>query len=138
MNEHAPVLLYDGVCALCNGAVKKILRADKVGTMRFAALDSEYGRQVIERHPELVGVDSFVIVDNPGEPVEQIHIRSDAVLCVIDYLGGTRRASLIARLVPRPVRDTLYRLVARTRYRVFGQYDTCPVPPPEVRARFLA
>lgn len=138
MNEHAPVLLYDGVCALCNGAVKKILRDDKVGTMRFAALDSEYGEQVIARHPELVGVDSFVIVDNPGEPIERIHIRSDGVLRVMDYLGGTRRAAVIARLVPRPIRDALYRLVARTRYRVFGQYDTCPVPPPEVRARFLA
>lgn len=138
MNEHAPVLLYDGVCALCNGAVKKILRDDKVGTMRFAALDSEYGDQVLARHPELVGVDSFVIIDNPGEPVEQIHIRSDGVLRIMDYLGGTRRAALIARLVPRPIRDGLYRLVARTRYRMFGQYDTCPVPPPEVRARFLA
>ncbi|WP_131824004.1 DCC1-like thiol-disulfide oxidoreductase family protein, partial [Mycobacteroides abscessus] len=51
MNEQAPVLLYDGVCALCNGAVKKILRDDKVGSMRFAALDSEYGTQVIDRHP---------------------------------------------------------------------------------------
>ncbi|MFV8181375.1 thiol-disulfide oxidoreductase DCC family protein [Mycobacteroides chelonae] len=137
MNDHAPVLLYDGVCALCNGAVKKILRDDKVGTMRFAALDSEYGKQVIARHPELVGVDSFVIVDNPGDPAERIHIRSDGVVRIIDYLGGTRRASLIA-LVPRPIRDALYRLVARTRYRVFGRYDTCPVPPPEVRARFLA
>ncbi|MBA0045490.1 DCC1-like thiol-disulfide oxidoreductase family protein [Mycobacterium sp. NPDC050853] len=138
MNEDAPVLLYDGVCALCNGAVKKILRDDQVGTMRFAALDSEYGEQVIERHPELVGVDSFVIVDNPGGPAERIHIRSDAVLRVVEYLGGTRRASLIARLIPRPVRDALYRLVAGIRYRVFGRYDTCPVPPPEVRARFLA
>lgn len=138
MNEHAPVLLYDGVCALCNGAVKKILRDDRIGTMRFAALDSEYGDQVLARHPELVGVDSFVIIDNPGEPVERIHIRSDGVLRIMDYLGGTRRAVLIARLVPRPVRDALYRLVARTRYRMFGQYDTCPVPPPEVRARFLA
>ncbi|EUA67813.1 hypothetical protein I540_4168 [Mycobacteroides abscessus subsp. bolletii 1513] len=100
MNEQAPVLLYDGVCALCNGAVKKILRDDKVGSMRFAALDSEYGTQVIDRHPELAGVDSFVIVDNPGGPDERTHIRSDAVLRVIDYLGGARRASLIGRLVP--------------------------------------
>ncbi|TDZ95470.1 thiol-disulfide oxidoreductase DCC family protein [Mycobacteroides salmoniphilum] len=138
MNEHAPVLLYDGVCALCNGAVKKILRDDKVGTMRFAALDSEYGDHVIARHPELVGVDSFVIIDNPGEPAERIHIRSDGVLRIMDYLGDARRAALIARLVPRPIRDALYRLVARTRYRMFGKYDTCPVPPPEVRARFLA
>lgn len=110
MNEQAPVLLYDGVCALCNGAVKKILRDDKVGSMRFAALDSEYGTQVIDRHPELAGVDSFVIVDNPGGPDERTHIRSDAVLRVIDYLGGARRASLIGRLVPRPIRDSLYRL----------------------------
>ncbi len=138
MSEHGPVLLYDGVCALCNGAVKKILRDDKIGTMRFAALDSEYGDQVLARHPELAGVDSLVIIDNPGEPIERIHIRSDGVLRIMDYLGGTRRAALIARLVPRPIRDALYRLVARTRYRMFGQYDTCPVPPPEVRARFLA
>lgn len=102
MNEQAPVLLYDGVCALCNGAVKKILRDDKVGSMRFAALDSEYGTQVIDRHPELAGVDSFVIVDNPGGPDERTHpIRCRAPR----HRLSRRRATGLPHRAPGPAPD---------------------------------
>jgi predicted DCC family thiol-disulfide oxidoreductase YuxK len=133
-----PVLLYDGICGFCNGAVQTILRLDRHGSMRFAALDSDFARAVIARHPELAGVDSVVFVDAAGQPDERVTVRSAAALRVVDYLGGPYRALSVAGLIPAPVRDRLYDGFARIRYRVFGTKDTCPIPTPEVRARFVA
>ena len=132
----APVLLYDGVCGFCNKTVQMILDRDRRGEMRFAALQSDYGRAVVGRHPELQGVDSVVFVE-PAAEGERVHIRSDAALKVADYLGGFWKLLLAAKVVPRSLRDYFYDLFARNRYRFFGKYDACMLPPPEVRARFL-
>ncbi|MFW0148441.1 thiol-disulfide oxidoreductase DCC family protein [Mycobacterium sp. smrl_JER01] len=132
-----PVLLYDGVCGFCNGAVQTILRLDRRGDLRFAALDSDFAKAVIDRHPALAGVDSVVFVDDPGGPTEQVSVKSAAALRVTDYLGGPWRVLLAARVIPAPVRDRLYDGFARIRYRVFGTRDTCPIPEPHVRARFM-
>lgn len=133
----APVLLYDGVCGVCNRAVRTILRFDPAGPLRFAALQSVFAKAIIERHPEIGNVDSVVFVDDPGQPSERVAVRSAAALRVVDYLGGPWKALAVARLVPTPVRDWLYDRFAAIRYRVFGKYDSCPLPPPEVRARFV-
>ncbi|OBG66566.1 thiol-disulfide oxidoreductase DCC family protein [Mycobacterium sp. E3339] len=132
-----PVLLYDGVCGVCNAAVRTVLRFDRAGTLRFAALDSDYARAVFARHPAMEGVDSVVFVDEPGRPAERVAVRSAAALRVVDYLGGPWKLFGMARIIPAPVRDWLYDKFAGIRYRVFGKYDTCPLPPPQVRARFL-
>jgi predicted DCC family thiol-disulfide oxidoreductase YuxK len=134
---HNPVLLYDGVCGFCNKSVRLILDHDRRGTMRFAALQSHYGQAVLRRHPELAGVDSVILVEPAPGGGERVHVRSDASLRVAAYLGGFWKIFLAARLVPAPVRDFLYDLVARHRYKFFGRYDACPLPPPEVRARFI-
>ena len=132
----APVLLYDGVCGFCNKTVQMILDRDRRGTMRFAALQSDYGQAVIERHPTLRGIDSVVFVESSnGE--ERVFIRSDAALKVVSYLGGFWKIFLAARILPKALRDYFYDLFARNRYRMFGKYDSCMLPPPEVRSRFL-
>jgi predicted DCC family thiol-disulfide oxidoreductase YuxK len=133
-----PVLLYDGLCGFCNKTIQSILRHDKRKDMFFAALQSDYGKSVLTRHPEVAGIDSLVYV----EPLdfaylERVFVRSDAALHVARYLGGHWKLALVAYAIPRPVRDYLYDQFARRRYRWFGKYDTCPLPPPEVRARFL-
>lgn len=133
----APVLLYDGVCGVCNHAVQFILRADRRGTLRFAALDSELATEIIGRHPSLVGIDSMVYVENPGQPTERVFSRSAGALRVVDYLGRPWTALRAARVIPGPLRDRLYDGFAKIRYRVFGKHDTCPIPPPEVRERFV-
>jgi predicted DCC family thiol-disulfide oxidoreductase YuxK len=133
----APVLLYDGVCGVCNSAVQTILRRDRRGTLRFAALDSDFARAVLSRHPSLADVDSMMFVGNPGRPEESVAIRSAAALRVADYLGGPWRALSAAAVIPAPARDWLYDGFARIRYRVFGKHDSCPIPAPEVRARFI-
>ena len=132
----APVLLYDGVCGFCNKTVQMILDRDPRGGMRFAALQSDYGRAVVGRHPELEGVDSVVYVEHAAD-AERVYVRSEAALKVASYLGGVWKLFLAARLVPRGLRDYFYDLFARNRYRFFGKYDACMLPPPEVRARFL-
>jgi len=134
--ERAPVLLYDGVCGFCNKSVQFILDHDRRGELRFAALQSEYGRAVVERHPELKGVDSVVFVEREAG-VERVHVRSEAALRVAAYLGGWWKLFLVARVIPAPVRNFFYDALARYRYRLFGKYDSCMLPPPEVRSRFL-
>jgi predicted DCC family thiol-disulfide oxidoreductase YuxK len=133
----APVLLYDGVCGVCNSAVRTILRSDHDGSMRFAALDSDFARETASRHPELVGLDSAVYVRNPGQPDEVVYIRSAALLHVAAYLGGWWRLALAAYVIPPPARDWLYDRFAAVRYRIGGRHDTCPIPSAEVRSRFL-
>jgi predicted DCC family thiol-disulfide oxidoreductase YuxK len=133
----APVLLYDGVCGFCNKSVQLILDHDRRGEMRFAALQSDYGQAVIERHPELRGIDSVVFVEQGPGGGERVHIRSDAALKVAAYLGGFWKLFLAAKVLPRGLRDYCYDLFARNRYKFFGKYDTCMLPPPEVRSRFL-
>lgn len=134
---NAPILLYDGVCGFCNKTVQMILARDREGTMRFAALQSDYGRGVVERHAELRGVDSVVYVETSQDGGERVYVRSDAALRVLKYLGGAWKLLLAGRLLPKPVRDFFYDLFARNRYRLFGKYESCLLPPPEVRSRFL-
>ena len=133
----APVLLYDGVCGFCNKTVQMILARDRRGTMRFAALQSDYGRSVVERHTELRDVDSVVYVETSESVGERVYVRSDAALRVLKYLGGAWKLLLAARVIPKPLRDFLYDLFARNRYRLFGKYESCLLPPHEVRSRFL-
>jgi predicted DCC family thiol-disulfide oxidoreductase YuxK len=136
-SEDNPVLLYDGVCGFCNKAVQTILRHDRHGRMRFAALQSDYGKSIVTRHPELQNVDSLIYVENPSTTAERVFVRSMGALRVAAYLGGAWKLLLIFRIVPRPVRDFFYDLFARYRYKLFGKHDMCLLPSPDVRARFL-
>lgn len=133
LQEHGYILLYDDVCALCNRTVGWILRHDRGGTMRFAALDSAVGREAIRRLPGLAGVDSVVLLHRDGA-----WVKSTAVLEIARYVGGAWSIALAGYLLPRALRDWMYDAVARRRYRVFGRYESCPIPPPEQRARFLS
>jgi predicted DCC family thiol-disulfide oxidoreductase YuxK len=134
----APVLLYDGECGVCDKSVQMILKHDRRKVMRFAALQSNYGREVVARHSSLSNVDSLILVEPADERRgEQIFIRSTAVLRIVAYLGGLWKLLLIGYLIPRPIRDFMYDVVARNRYRILGAPDACMLPSPEVRARFL-
>ncbi len=137
-NTSHPVLLYDGQCGFCNKSVQHILRHDKQNTMFFAALQSDYGKSILTRHPELDGVDSLVFVKPLGFAyLEEVSVRSVAALRVASYLGGPWKLALAAYIIPRPVRDYLYDQFAKRRYRWFGKHDICLLPAPEVRERFL-
>lgn len=135
-----PVLLYDGTCGFCAGSVQFVLKHDRRRTLRFAALDSAYGREILERHPEIAGIDSVLWVEPPDAPdsSEVVFVRSLAALEVARYLGGVWRAAALARVIPGPLRDAVYRVVARHRHRLSRGGPACFVPASEERARFLA
>ena len=130
----SPLLLYDGVCALCNAAVTFVLKWDGSRTVRFAPLQGETAARILAERPGLAGIDSMIWVDEDG----RVFTRSAAALAIARHVGGGwATLAALARIVPTGLRDALYDLVARTRYHVFGRYDVCTVPPAEHRARFL-
>ncbi len=131
-----PVLLYDGLCGFCDRTVHFVLARDPAGRMRFAPLQGEYARQVLNEHPSLRDIDSLILVEAVDEPHTPL-VRSDAILAIADYLGWPWRGAAVFRIVPRVLRDWAYDLFARHRYRLFGRYDACPLPSPDVRARFI-
>jgi predicted DCC family thiol-disulfide oxidoreductase YuxK len=132
-----PVLLYDGACGLCGATVRFVLRHERRRTLRFAALGGRYARGVVARHPGLDGTDSVVWVDPAtGIRPERVLLRSAAALRVAGYLGGAWRLLRVVWLVPRPLRDAAYDLVARHRHRLSAA-GACVVPGPEERSRFL-
>jgi predicted DCC family thiol-disulfide oxidoreductase YuxK len=134
-----PIILYDGVCGLCNRLVQFILQHDRNGRLRFASLQSDFAARVLTRHGiSNTDLDTFHVVLNYEQPDERVLSRSDAVLQVGRELGRQWKIlALAAQILPRVVRDPIYRLIARYRYRVFGKYDTCMLPDPAQRSRFL-
>ena|SRR5215207_3825566 len=134
-----PVILYDGVCGLCNRLVQFFLRHDKHGRLRFASLQSDFADTVLRRHGiDSKDLDTFHLVENYDRPEERVFQRSDAVLGVGRELGGGWAVlAAMAKVFPGSLRDLLYRFIARNRYRVFGKYETCMLPDPKQRSRFL-
>jgi predicted DCC family thiol-disulfide oxidoreductase YuxK len=141
MTEYAgPLLLYDGSCGFCASSVRFVLRHDRRGTLRFAALQSAFGQRVVARYPQLRNTDSVVWLDESDEPAvapeHSVSVRSDAALRVLEYLGGWWTiARIIIRLVPRPLRDAAYDLIARHRHRL--SRANCLVPTAAERRRFI-
>jgi predicted DCC family thiol-disulfide oxidoreductase YuxK len=136
-----PILLYDGVCGLCNRLVQFVLRRDPAGVVRFAALQSELATRILTRHgADARDLDTVYVVVNYELSDENLLSLSDAVIFILQHLGAAdlRGAGRVLQVVPRPLREWGYRLVARNRYRIFGRYDTCPMPTEETRSRFLA
>lgn len=127
-----PIIFFDGVCAMCNRFVDLVLRADKRGLFRFAPLQGDTARQLLPPLPDDSAAWSMVYVDERG-----IHDQSDSSLEVYRRLGGVWSLLSILRLVPRRIRNPVYRVIARNRYRWFGQRDTCRLPQPHERDRFL-
>lgn len=139
MESSSPILLYDGVCGLCNRTVGFILRHDARGRFRFAPLQGALAKEILARHdrdPE--DLDTVYLVTDPGGPGEHLYARSRAILSVLEDLGWPWKAALILRPIPSPILDLGYRLVARVRYRWFGRSETCVIPAVEHRGRFLS
>jgi predicted DCC family thiol-disulfide oxidoreductase YuxK len=132
LSDGQAILLYDGVCGLCNGFVQFVLRHDKHGTLRFATLQGTYGVAARTAAPELEKIDSLVLMTPSGA-----YVRSTAALEVLRYIGGLWAATLVLYALPRVLRDWGYDQIAVRRYRMFGRYDACPIPDASVRARFL-
>jgi predicted DCC family thiol-disulfide oxidoreductase YuxK len=126
------VILYDGVCVFCSRWVRFVAVRDVERRFRFTAIQSGYGTRLARAF----GIDPDDPDTNAVVHGGEAFFKSAAALTVLSHLPGWRWVSVL-RLVPKPLRDALYNLVARNRYRVFGKYETCFVPEAELRARVM-
>ncbi len=128
----SPVIFYDGVCKLCNRSVTIILRIDRQGRLKMAALQSDYGRRVLAEHGmEFDPLDTLMLLER-----ERLSTKSTAIIRISKYLGGVWPLAMILLIIPRFIRDFFYDIIAKNRYRWFGKYNTCPLPDPEFSGRF--
>jgi predicted DCC family thiol-disulfide oxidoreductase YuxK len=127
------LILFDGVCNLCSALVQFVIRHDPAAKFRFAAIQSETGREIFQTHgldPE--DLKTFVFIADG-----KIFLRSDAAIEVVARFGAAWSILRVFRLVPRILRDSIYSTIARNRYRWFGRKEVCMVPTPELKERCL-
>jgi predicted DCC family thiol-disulfide oxidoreductase YuxK len=139
MSDRPAVLLFDGTCGFCARSIQFILGRERRHTLQFASLQSSFGAELRQRHPELDRIDS-VIWYEPGEPglTETLLVRSTAVLRVSHYLGGVWSGlGRLGALVPRFMRDAAYDFIARHRHKIIRADPSCLLPTPEQRQRFI-
>lgn len=130
-NRH--LVVFDGVCNFCNGAVNFIIERDPSGKFVFTPMQSGFAQEILRSHGIAnVDVDTILLVKNG-----QAFIRSNAALEIARDLSGYWYLLNIFKIVPRPVRDWFYRIFARNRYMLFGRTDSCMVPTPDVQNRFI-
>lgn len=127
-----PILFFDGTCAMCDWFVRWIARADTRGVFRFASLQGETARRLLPPLPDDPLQWSMLYLDEHG-----LHDKSEASLQVYRRLGGWRWPLSLFRFAPRCLRDPVYGVIARNRYRWFGRRATCRVPTAAERVRFL-
>jgi predicted DCC family thiol-disulfide oxidoreductase YuxK len=134
-----PIILYDGVCALCNRFVQFVLKRDSQDRFRFASLQSNFAAPILRQYgaaPE--DLDTMYVVLDHTQPGERLVSRSGAAVVILQELGGGwGTLALSLRVLPEWLRNWGYNLVARNRYRLFGKFDACPIPSEKDRGKFL-
>ncbi|MFC6719521.1 thiol-disulfide oxidoreductase DCC family protein [Natrialbaceae archaeon GCM10025810] len=135
--DGAPIVLFDGVCNLCNGFVQFIVPRDSAGTIHFASLQSDAGKRLLADHGLPTDeLESIVLIEG-----DDCYVKSAAVARIATHLGGVYRLLGGLRFLPRPIRDRAYDFVAARRYRWFGKKDRCAMPTDDafrdVQSRFL-
>jgi predicted DCC family thiol-disulfide oxidoreductase YuxK len=134
VEENKKIILFDGVCNLCNGFIQFVIKHDTTDVFRYASLQSEIGQQLIlERNIDTTTIDSVVLI----EPGVAFYIKSDAALQIGRHLKGYRTISKLLNLITSGLRNIVYDLIARYRYTWFGKQDACMIPTPELKAKFL-
>jgi predicted DCC family thiol-disulfide oxidoreductase YuxK len=133
-----PIILYDGVCGLCNRFVQFILRRDRNGVFRFASLQSALAAPILVRQgANPSDLDTVYVAVNYDLPNEYLLSRSDAVIFVLKQPRLWRPAAFLLQLLPKFLSDPAYNVIARNRYRIFGRSEACPLPRDQDRTRFL-
>jgi len=127
------IILFDGVCNLCNSSVNFIIDNDKRNVFKFASLQSETGSELMKKHNlTSKDIDSVILID-----ADRAYIKSDAALRIAAELGGIYKLISYLRFIPKFIRDFFYDIIAKNRYKWFGKKDTCRIPTPELKSKFL-
>jgi predicted DCC family thiol-disulfide oxidoreductase YuxK len=127
------ILLFDGVCNLCNGAINFIIDIDKKGVIKFASLQSAIGQELLQMHQLPTQNFNSLVFVHEGKAYQ----KSTGVLLLAKELGGVYQLAVLLLVVPRFIRDFVYDQVAQNRYKWFGKSDSCRMPTPALKARFL-
>jgi len=137
------LVIFDGHCGLCNGSVRWFLVRDRKDRLRFVPSESPKVAEILRRHgvnisAEPAGPDTILVVRDPGGPTERLLERSDGVMAMLEELPRPWPAvAAVLRWIPRGLRDFVYRLIARWRYRIWGRLESCPLLTAEERGKFL-
>jgi len=128
-----PIILFDGFCNFCNRTVNIILKYDQDGHFQFAASQSNAGINLLDQfNLNQKASASVILIDN-----EKVYTKTDAVIQIAICLKGWPRLFMWLKLIPKPIRDFAYDLIAKNRYRLFGKRQTCSIPDESIRHRFL-
>lgn len=127
------IILFDGVCNLCNGAVTFVIKRDPKDHFRFAALQSDIGQALVAEHGiDTSKVDSIILIEN-----NRVYSKSTAALRIAKYMSGAYPLLYGFMIIPNFIRNWVYDFVARNRYKWYGKKDACMIPTPELKAKFL-
>lgn len=126
------IILFDGVCNLCNGFVQFIIKRDPEEMFKFASLQSEFAKKIIEQHPELKNLDAVIFLDKT-----QVYIKSDAAIAISQFLPNWKWTKAL-KVFPRILRDSVYDFIAKHRYWLLGRKDECMIPTPSLKHRFIS
>lgn len=132
--KNKKIILFDGVCNLCNSSVQYVINHDKNDIFRFVALQSELGQKILKHigiSPDKI--DSIVLY----EPGKAYYYKSTAALEIAKYLGGIFTYGTVFKIIPTPIRNILYDYIAKNRYKWYGKQESCMIPTPELKAKFL-
>ena len=134
METDKKIILFDGVCNLCNGFVQFVIKHDKADIFRYASLQSDIGQRLTEeRKIDTKTIDSVILI----APGIAYYVKSDAALQIGKHLKGYRTISSVVNLIPKGLRNIVYDIIARNRYKWYGKKDQCMIPTPELKAKFL-
>lgn len=133
MVSSSPIILFDGICNLCNRSVQFIIKHDKEKVYRFAAFQSKAGQKLLQQYNlPLKQYSSFLLIEN-----NKAYSQSTAALKVAKNLSGPVKLAVVFNIVPAGIRNIVYNFVARNRYQWFGKKESCMVPTQDLKARFL-
>ncbi|HLC83539.1 MAG TPA: thiol-disulfide oxidoreductase DCC family protein [Bacteroidia bacterium] len=133
LNENFSIVLFDGICNFCNSSVNKIIKHDKKNRFKFAALQSETGKKLLEKHSlDSSKIDSIILIEN-----DSAFIKSTAILKISKHLSGLYPLAYGFIIIPTFIRNVVYDFIARNRYEWWGKKDSCMVPTAEVREKFI-
>jgi predicted DCC family thiol-disulfide oxidoreductase YuxK len=133
MENNHDIVLFDGVCNLCNGAILFLIKRDKHDRFRFAPLESEVGKELLLKHQiDPTKIDSIILVSG-----NTAFVKATAALHISRHLGGLWPLLYSFILIPKIITDAVYDFIARNRYRWFGKKESCMIPTPELKSKFL-